>query len=1052
MICPRCGADNSPESKACAQCALNFLDADATVIRSTPLPDRETLPAVTPAASTGSPDAEATVVRSTPVPDRETLPAATPAPSTGGSQPASLPEGWEIGSRYRVIRRLGEGGMGAVYLVRDNALDRDIALKLIRPSLASNTQLLERFKREIQLSSEITHPNVLRVYDLGESDSIRFLTMQFVRGEDLSGIIVRERKMPLERLVRIFRQICLGLAAAHDAGVLHRDLKPQNIMVGEDDHVYVMDFGIAKAIDQTGMTQTGAMMGTPSYMSPEQVKGQTLDIRSDIYSLGVILYEMVTGRRPFDGGSVYEVMVRRINAPPPPARDINPDLPDYLRRILDRCLEVDRDLRYPNLHELLRDLDENRVRTTLGYRVRRSRILKPVLAGLAAILLLSGGIYLVRNSLLPGVRTGQAPPAAQAVAVLGIVPFDNRTGDASLDWYGEGIARLISDNLAQSKHLNVVSATRMQLLRKSSADSAALTKTAADGGIGYLVTGEILPGGGGFTLSARLSETKEGRDLASRRVDGLAKDALIRATDQVALAVKKGLNVPTSEGVDAYSADFASRNPAAYEAYVAGLKAFVDYKYPEAEKAFVQALKTAPDYTMARYRLAHVYVSTGRQEEALKNIRQAIAECSRLPDREQRYIRAAEVNFQRRYEDAIKAYRDLIAAYPYELEARHLLAFALMDNGQAKEAIEPLQFMAQMEPETHSTWSMLGMAYLESRNLNEAVTAFRRYVELEPESANAHHTLADAYRAQGEFDLAAEEYNKAIAADPAFYFSQVSLGVLDVLRGRLDEAEKRLEAVLANTKAEARHRIDAALELASLRRAQGRFRDSLRPLELMQKELEKEQIRAALALSVRGLSLMESGDLPGAARMMEQSVAKSPGVPTRYLYARGLLELRQGNAEAVRKTAAAILQTAQAAGTTNPRVEKAAAYLKGMALLAEGKADAAIAELSRAVSLDGQEFSIYRLGLARAYLAAKRLPEALAAARQSAGPLDPVEPKLELELDRVRALLVQAEAQLALKRNSEAGASAQYFLDAWRKADPGASDLQTAERILRSKQ
>jgi tetratricopeptide (TPR) repeat protein len=627
------------------------------------------------------------------------------------------------------------------------------------------------------------------------------------------------------------------------------------------------------------------------------------------------------------------------------------------------------------------------------------------------------------------------------------MPFDNRTGDAGLDWYGEGIARLVTDNLAQSRHVRVVSPSRIQLLRKSISDPAALYKAMADGGIGFVVTGEILPGASGMTLSTRMSETKEGQDVASRRVDGLSKEALIRAADQIALAVKKGLNMPTTEGVDAYSADYASRNPAAYEAYVAGLQAFVDYRYPEAEKSFLQALKAAPDFTMARYRLAHVLAATGNQEEAMQGIHQAAAESSRLPDREQRYIRAAEAYFSRRYADAAKAYREIIAAYPYELEARHLLALALMDNAQPKEALEPLKFMAQMEPETHSTWSMLGQAHLESRNLNEAVTAFRRYVDLEPNSANAHHTLADAYRAQGEFDLASEEYNKAIAIDSAFYFSQVSLGVLDVLRGRYDEAEKRLDAVVMNTRAEARQRIEAALELASLRRAQGRFRNSMKPLELLQKEIEKGVINEALALSIRGLSLMELGDKQRAARLMEKAIEKSPGVPVRYLFARGVLELKQKNVDAARKTSSAILQAAQSEGGANPRAEKASAFLKGMAFFIEGKTEDAIAELSRAVVLEGPEYAIYRLGLARAYLAARRLPEALAAAKQSAAPLDLVEPRLELELDRVRAILVQAEIQLAMSRNSEAAEAAKRFLEIWRQSDAGLPDRSNAERI-----
>jgi tetratricopeptide (TPR) repeat protein/TolB-like protein/predicted Ser/Thr protein kinase len=852
MICPKCKTTNFRESTSCIKCGHTLADGSIT--------------------ATWDPvsDGRANQI------GMDTLSVNASKQVSQGSLPATLPEGCEIGRRYRIIRLLGQGGMGTVYLVHDLELGRDIALKLIRAPFTADPQLLERFKREIRLASEITHPNVLRVYDLGESEGTRFLTMQFIPGEDLASIIRREGPLTLDRTITIFRQICEGLAAAHDKGVLHRDLKPQNIMVDSESHVYVMDFGLAKANDQSGLTQTGAVMGTPEYMSPEQVKGEPLDLRSDIYSLGMILYQMITGRRPYDEGSAYEIMMRRLKNPPPPAGEIRPDIPCYLLRILDRCIEIDKNLRYGSLREVIHDLDENRVRTTLTYRIRRSRILKPSLEGLIAVLLAGTGIYFYRSNMLPGLQSGHAPAAVAAVPVVGVVPFDNRTGDTGLDWYGEGIARLISDNLAQSRHIQVVSPSRIQLLHKANSDPAALSKAMAQGGIGFVVTGEILQGASGMTLMARMSETKEARDVASRRTDGLTKEDLIRASDQIALVVKKGLNMPTAEGVDAYTADHASRNPAAYEAYVAGLKAFVDYRYPEAEKAFMQALKAASDYTMARYRLAHVLAATGKQDEAMQGIRQAIAESSRLPDREQRYIRAAEAYFSRRYADAAKAYREIIAAYPFEIEARHLLALALMDNEQPKEAIEPLKFNAQMEPEIHSNWSMLGMAYLESRNLNEAVTAFRRYVELEPNSANAHHTLADAYRAQREFDLASEEYNKAIAIDPAFYFSQVSLGVLDVLRGRYEDAEKRLNSAAMNARAEPRQRIQAALELASLRRAQGRFRDSVKPLELLQKEFEKESIHESLALSVRGLSMMEIGDMRGAARLMERAIERAP--------------------------------------------------------------------------------------------------------------------------------------------------------------------------------
>ena len=219
------------------------------------------------------------------------------------------------------------GGMGAVYLVHDKGLDRDVALKLIRSDIADDADALERFKREIQLSSRVTHSNVLRVFDLGESDGIQFLTMQFVDGRDLSTILKKQGKLPVERLLRVFRQTAEGLKAAHDQGVIHRDLKPQNIMLDSADRVYVTDFGMAKSSEQSGMTQTGAVIGTPFYMSPEQVKGEPVGPQSDIFSLGVILYQMATGTVPFSGATPFEVMMVRVQRPAEARQGAQPGAP-----------------------------------------------------------------------------------------------------------------------------------------------------------------------------------------------------------------------------------------------------------------------------------------------------------------------------------------------------------------------------------------------------------------------------------------------------------------------------------------------------------------------------------------------------------------------------------------------------------------------------------------------------------------------------------------------------------------------------------------------------
>src|SRR5581483_3782488 len=322
---------------------------------------------------------------------------------------------------------------------RDRELDRDVALKVIRVDLASHPAILERFKREIQLSSNITHKNVLRVYDLGEAAGVKFLTMQFVDGQDLATVMRREGRLPLPRVVEILRQICEGLEAAHEQGVIHRDLKPQNIMIDTRGRVLITDFGLAKSVEYGTLTEAGKVIGTPHYMSPEQVKGIPLDKRSDIYSLGIMLYEMLTGSLPFTGSSAYEVMIQRTTRTPRPASDHNPKIPKYLLKILDRCLQPQPELRYASAAEILHDLDSQTFHSSLQYRVRRRGRLSIAIAAIAAIAIIAGGIFAWRA--MRASKQHAIEAAHKPVSVL-IADLNNKTGDAVFDGTLEPILTL----------------------------------------------------------------------------------------------------------------------------------------------------------------------------------------------------------------------------------------------------------------------------------------------------------------------------------------------------------------------------------------------------------------------------------------------------------------------------------------------------------------------------------------------------------------------------------------------------------------------------------
>ena len=975
----------------------------------------------------------------------ETQATRTAGPRSGGDV---FQEGDALGPRYLILRLIGRGGMGSVYLARDSELGRDVAIKVIAPQLLENAESVDRFKREIRLSSLVTHPNVLRVYDFSEADGTKFLTMQYVEGRSLDGVLREDRPVPIARAIALFRQICEGLAAAHEQGILHRDLKPQNVMVDGADRVYLTDFGLATSQFVTAMTQTGGVLGTPHYMSPEQVRGEQADARSDIFSMGVVLYEMLTGVLPYKGDTLFELMIKRTQGPPQPAQEVNPAIPAHLLGVLDRCLAIDKEQRYASVREIVADLDSGTVRAPLVVATVRSRGPRRVVLALAAgavLATVAASTWLYLRS-----RPAGTAPSSQApisVPLVGVVPFANRTGDAGLDWAGEGVARLVADSLALSRHVHVVSPQRVAALRSGAADDAAFFKAAGESGLTYVLSGEIFTGPRGFTVATRLTHTRSGTEVGSNRVDSASKADIVGASIRVATSARRGLHIPLTEQVDTFNADFATQNTDAYEIYVQGLNAVSAYKYEEAARLFKASLEKAPDFTMARFRLANVHASLGEAEEATKQIGVAVAEASRLPDREARYIRALDAFIARRNDDAIRQYQDLVDRYPYDLEPRQFLAQLHLSRSEWRGAIEQAKAMAQIDPRSPSTYAVLGSAYLGLNEYNQAIDAFRKYADLEPGSANAHHLLADAYRAQGVLDLASAEYRKALAADPAFHFSTVSLAEVEASRGQAEEAEALLTPIVSDAEVAPRFRVDAAVDLTAILRAQGRFREAVKVLDQAQAPIRAEGIREALSLALRASSYAELGDLKRAEQSAREAIAKSPRVPTRYLFALAQVQLAQGKVADARATAGQILKGARPASDADRTEDKAAAYIGGLASLQEGHAQQAQQEFSRAVALSGYEYAVYRLGLARAHIKASAHADALASAKQAETPGHPSDPRLDLNLDRVRASLVEAEINLAMGRRPEAAAAARRFLEAWARADPGLSDVAQARRL-----
>src|SRR5271166_1450733 len=282
---------------------------------------------------------------------KDNLMARSFGPAQAAPVGTALTEGAVVAERYDILKILGEGGMGTVYKARDRELDRIVALKVIRPELAGKPEILRRFKQELILACQVTHRNVIRIFDLGIDDELKFITMDFVEGQDLKSVLTEKGKFSANEACDVIRQVCLGLEAAHNEGVVHRDLKPQNIMLDTQGRVYLMDFGLARSMELVGMTRTGALLGTPAYMSPEQAKGEKVDARTDLFSLGVIFYELLTGVLPYRADSMMATLIKRSKEPPVPPIQLEPSLPPAINECIMKCLQIKLDRRYQTAGE-----------------------------------------------------------------------------------------------------------------------------------------------------------------------------------------------------------------------------------------------------------------------------------------------------------------------------------------------------------------------------------------------------------------------------------------------------------------------------------------------------------------------------------------------------------------------------------------------------------------------------------------------------------------------------------------------------------------------------
>ena len=788
--CPSCKAPNDPNAEQCTACGAELHEGDHTVMLT--VEDSQTV------ILSGDDPLEDWPTDAQPAVDGDAPTEGTPAPSAvrkpPGGQPGVLDRGAVLGGRYRIDTRLGIGGMGAVYKARDLELERDVALKVIRPEFEEDPEVLARFKQEIILAREITHRNVVRIFDLGQAEGIKFISMEYIEGKDLTTMIRQSGPMSIEEAAVVVEQICLALDAAHQEGVVHRDLKPQNVMIAADGRVVVMDFGIARSLQSSSMTQTGALLGTPDYMSPEQVKGEQVDSRTDIFALGIIFFELLTGSLPYSGDTPMATMFKRTQEKAKPVRDLNPDLPPYVGDIIRRCLEIQPHKRYQSAREVLQDLGAwrgggtqmtmgptmmaMRPTTTAGSKRLRYGVIAAAAVAAVAVIVAVVAFWPRGEATPESAQQAAGVPAPSADAVsLAILPFRNATGDPALDWLGDGLAEMLRSDVGQSASLRTVSSDRVhQILRDlrlqpgAQLEEVTLRRVAEFGNAETLVWGQFAKLGDQIRIDATLRDF-ERHSTVTLKAEAAGENELLAAVGSLASEIRDGLALSRAGRRELEQQAFlpSSESFAALRDYNEGLVLLRDGNNLDAVTRFENSTQEDPSFALAHAKLAQAYGRLGRDQKATEASRRAVELAGDLPEAERYLILAQDALLEGDYEAGIDAYSNLLRMHPNDPDLHYELGVLYEGQGDFDHAREQLAIAVEGDPRNITAQLAMGRVLIKAGSAQDALAPLNQALSLAISADNAEakantlQALGIAYKFLGRPDDALSNYQESLA-------------------------------------------------------------------------------------------------------------------------------------------------------------------------------------------------------------------------------------------------------------------------------------------------
>jgi tetratricopeptide (TPR) repeat protein/tRNA A-37 threonylcarbamoyl transferase component Bud32 len=704
-----------------------------------------------------------------------------------------------IVSHYKILEKIGEGGMGEVYLAEDTKLKRRVTLKFLSEELTRDKERKQRFIQEARAAAAVEHPHIAAIYDVDEVDGRTFIAMEYVRGESLRDA-VQGQKLSLRKSLELATQIADGLSTAHERGVIHRDLKPENVLVSEQGYAKIIDFGLAKLVeplfgsheDSEAPTQLktreGTIMGTVAYMSPEQARGMDVDARSDIFSFGVLLSEMISGRSPFRKATVVDTLSAILKEPAPSVRLEGAEIPEGLDRLLAKTLQKDPDQRYQAMKDVAHDLRELREAMTSTARPAADSGAHSAsrwvgAAVIALVGLASGWFFFGRNVGPPGIGASGRPSVA-------VMYFESMSGDEEIQWLSRGLPNMLVTDLAQTPGLDVVSSQRIhEILQQvgqenlETIDKSVVTEVARRAGAGAAVVGSIFKSGDEIRIDVQVQDVGTGRVLSAESVRG---NDVFPLVDELTGRIRASLEVGDF-GSGRPIAEVTTPSLEAWELYTEGYQAMQNVRYADARAAFEKAVEIDPSFAMAYMQLSGLAQTRGEIALAREYMDLAYQNRDRLSERQDLLVRSQHAFFQDDWEQAAEIAATVVERYPDEELAYLSLSVFYLVLQRQDEAIAVIERGMVELPQSGPMQNMYGYLLLDKGRYPEAIRALENYARLDPDEPNPLDSLGEAYLISGQPDKALANYEKALELDPAFHVSRIgrtySFGVL----GRYDD-------------------------------------------------------------------------------------------------------------------------------------------------------------------------------------------------------------------------------------------------------------------------